>query len=96
MPHHKPLARLILPTVLLTLLLVGMVGAAGETISRAGLSAGGGAQIGASFQLRSSVGQPAAGGGGDTIRLCSGLICGAAQEPPQAPGERVYLPLLLR
>jgi len=80
---------LVLVALLLALLTLGatanlsgyrfLIGGGGGPVSQGGLT------------LKSAVGQPVIGGGGDEISLCSGFHSGACP-----PGPKVFLPLITR
>lgn len=96
--RHDTRLRAFLLIVVTALLVAGTALAAGERIPRSVVTGGGGAQSAASVQLRVAVGQPLAGVSRSTVRLCSGLLCGAGvfDTPPDAPGSMLYLPLVVR
>lgn len=100
MSQHTSRARRNLVIALAALLVVGGARAAGEQIPRSAVTGGGGAAETVELRLRASIGQPAAGTAGGTLRLCAGLVCGtgAPDTPDPAPseGHTIFLPLLVK
>ncbi len=94
----KPFVWLLASGLLALLLNFGTLYAAGETLVRSAIVAGGGSTQASGISVRSSVGQPVAGvrSTGSTT-LCSGVACPGAALPPDNPGGptiRSWLPII--
>lgn len=84
-----------LVTVLVVLLLsLGLVLAAGEMLPRSLVSAGGGLVAQSGLNLHSAIGQPAVGAVQNGPTLCSGFLCGPGAPSVNDGGHSLYLPLL--
>jgi hypothetical protein len=94
-PKENNKTRFVLSTVIIISLLlclaVGLVLAAGDSVTRSLVSSGGGALQQAGIRLQSSIGQPVAGTVGNGLTLCSGFNCGSIEG-----GFQVYLPMVVR
>lgn len=92
--------RTVLSAVLVGLLLIGGVLAAGETIPRNTVSGGGGRLSASGVSLHTVIGQPVTGAVGSAPTLCSGLLCGpgvsAPPTPQPSPDEQLFLPIMQR
>ena len=82
--------------LLLTLLSLGLVLAAGEMMPRTLVSSGGGIVSQGDVALHSAIGQPAVGAVGSNLTLCSGYLCGAGAPPVTGGSNTLYIPILFK
>lgn len=75
-PPHRPALFGVAGALFATLLLIGIVAAAGESLPRFVIAGAGGQTAAGNYRLLSAVGQPAAGTVQNGTKLCSGFVCG--------------------